>query len=122
MSCDRARVLIVEDEWLIAEQIDEELREAGFEVVGTAATVHQAMNVLNNQVIDFAVLDVNLLNERSYPVAEHLAEHSIPFVFLTGYIAGNLPQPFNSRPLLKKPLEEGELSKSIRAALDQGKT
>ncbi|TGT57223.1 response regulator, partial [Mesorhizobium sp. M2E.F.Ca.ET.166.01.1.1] len=78
------QVLVVEDTFLVALDLSDQLTESGCEVIGPAASVEQALKQLDGIALDGAVLDVNLQGERSFPIAELLASRGIPFVFLTG--------------------------------------
>jgi CheY-like chemotaxis protein len=74
--------------------------------VGPAPGVSEAVSLITSHAIDVAVLDINLGDENSYPIASELERRDIPFVFVTGYSSGDLPSQFASRPLLAKPVEE----------------
>jgi DNA-binding response OmpR family regulator len=100
-------VLIVEDEWLIAEDEAETLRAAGYGIVGPCASVGAALAAIDEHKVDAAFLDVELRNERSYPVAERLSALGIPFCFVSGYEAPDLP-PGVPNALLK-PTEPNAL-------------
>src|SRR3954467_14286390 len=82
-------LLVVEDEYLIAADLTASLESLGVEVIGPAASVEEALALVHNSSdrIDGAVLDINLRNERVYPVADVLIERGVPFVFTTGYDA-----------------------------------
>ncbi|MEZ5828328.1 MAG: response regulator [Hyphomicrobiales bacterium] len=98
------RVLLVEDEALIAMMIEDQLTQLGFEVVGPAATASQAIALCEDCDIDGAVLDINLgAGQRSDPIAEHLYEHGIPFVFVTGYGQAGVDERFADASVLQKP-------------------
>ncbi len=100
-----ARVLVVEDEPLIAFDVADRLREAGFEVVGPVASVSAALKLLDSQGCDVAVLDVNLGRETAAPIADVLRTKSLPFVAVSGYSIGQLPEIFQRVPMLTKPVE-----------------
>ena len=107
------RILIVEDEWLIAEFLSALLEEIGYESVGPAPSVERALAVLSQEPPDAAILDVMLGREKSYPVAEALAARSIPFMFTTGYLNSELPEKFVARPVVSKPVEAGRLQQVL---------
>ena len=108
------RVLVVEDEFLIAEDLTFQLQELGAEVLGPAATVEQALAILHSRIaVDGATLDVNLGQEKSFPVAEALIERHVPFVILTGYDAHALPDHLRDIPRATKPFEPGRLVRSL---------
>jgi len=113
----RHRVLIVEDEALVAMLIDDTLADNGFDVVGPASSVAQALRLIEGGAIDATVLDVNLGGgQTSYPIAEELKSHGVPFLFLTGYGAVGLEQKYASCPLLQKPFDPNRL---VRILLGQ---
>ncbi len=115
---DRARsVLVVEDEWLIAEMISGELRDAGYAVVGPAPTTDRALALIAQGGVDAAVLDVNLNGAFCYALADALDARKIPYLFLTGYIRRDLPSAFRDRPMLPKPLSPDALHREVAALL-----
>ena len=117
------RVMIVEDEALVAMALRESLDEMGFSVLGPFSRITEAMVALRNNEIDAAVLDVNLGGELIYPLADVLAAGGIPFVFVTGYGAEEIEHRFASVPVLQKPIEREALQAIFarRAAADQQK-
>jgi len=106
-------VLIVEDEWLIAEDHAETLRDADYQVVGPFASVGEALAAIELNRIDAACLDVELRNERSYAVAERLQQLGIPFVFLSGHDERSLPPAMRGLPVLSKPVEPKRLLSAV---------
>lgn len=115
------RVLVVEDGFLIAEAIEEALREHGCEVVGPAARVHRALDLLGGaEHLDGALLDVNLGTETCFPIAAALSAAGIPFVFLTGYGEDGIAPEFRNRPRLGKPFQEKEMLRMVRATFQAG--
>jgi CheY-like chemotaxis protein len=102
-------ILIVEDEMMILILIEEMLADLGFASVSVAATVEQALALIDAQFFDAAMLDVNLNGSKSYPVAEALAARRVPFLFATGYSDHGLRDLYHDRPLLKKPYKPEEL-------------
>ena len=116
------RVLIVEDETLVALLIEVMLEDAGAIVVGHCATVDQALAVARHTALDLAVLDINLHGELSFPVAEALEQRRIPFLFVTGYGSQiKLPdptwavcsKPFRSEDLLARLAQAVALSPAL---------
>jgi two-component sensor histidine kinase/DNA-binding response OmpR family regulator len=97
------RVMIVEDEALIAMVLVENLQEMGLSAVGPFSRVADALKV--DEEIDAAILDVNLGGESVYPVAEMLSARGIPFVFMTGYGSASIDSRFANVPVLQKPIE-----------------
>jgi PAS domain S-box-containing protein len=114
------RVLLVEDELLVAMEMEEALRDLGCEVLGPAATVEEALRLAQSEAgrIDAAVLDINLAGRPSFPVADLLAGRGVPVVFATGY--GDLPDGRSAGAtnlLLRKPLGRGELEGALSRML-----
>ncbi|RAZ83140.1 hypothetical protein DPM33_32630 [Mesorhizobium hawassense] len=108
------RVLVVEDTFLVALDLSDELTEAGCDVVGPASSVGQALEEIDGVDLDGAVLDVNLNGERSFPLAEHLAARDVPFVFLTGYDSATVfPDQFQDTPRLSKPVDTRGLIEAV---------
>jgi|HubBroStandDraft_2_1064218.scaffolds.fasta_scaffold146236_3 CheY-like chemotaxis protein len=103
------RVLLVEDEIMIALLLEEMLAELDFEVVGPVARLDRAVEMAQWQALDVALLDVNLNGREIYPVAEALAAREVPFVFVTGYGRGTLRAPYCDRPTLQKPFRRDDL-------------
>lgn len=112
----RPRVLLVEDEAMVAMAIEDMLTELGFEVLGPAARVAVALELLAANPVDLAVLDVNLGGEAVFPVADRLAERAVPFVFSTGYGASGVDPRHLGRPILQKPYTEDDLRRALEAA------
>jgi DNA-binding response OmpR family regulator len=115
------KVLVVEDEWLIAEVLQDALEEAGVTVCGPAARVSQAIDLIESEAPDAAVLDVNLRGETSFPVARALAERSIPFVFMTGYVSATVLGDFEGRPVLNKPVDGTKLVSCVKSLMPSSK-
>lgn len=109
MSAVIRRVLVVEDEALVAMLVEDALLDAGFEVLGPAATVEEALSLLDRERPDAVVLDLNLAGETSTPVADLLASRQIPYVIATGYGASGLPPGHQQAMVLAKPYDPGEL-------------
>ena len=101
------KVLVVEDEYLVAALMEDILESAGCVVAGPIPRLAQALDAASSQAYDVAVLDVNLAGERVYPVADILAQRNVPFVFVTGY--GVLPGEYANRPRLCKPFKMADL-------------
>jgi DNA-binding response OmpR family regulator len=109
VSLDRLKVLVVEDEYLVSALIKEMLELAGCIVVGPVPRLSDALDAVDHESCDAAVLDVNLAGERVDPVAEALSARDVPFMFLTGYSTGVLPAKFDHRPLVRKPFRMNDL-------------
>lgn len=113
------RMLVVEDEAMIALLVEDMLSELGCTVVDIAGTVEQGLKLAGpgKAEIDAAILDVNIGGEKVFPVAEALAEQGVPFVFATGYGSAGLDPRFQDRPVLAKPFHRDALAKSLASAL-----
>ena len=99
------RVMIVEDEALVALVLADHLTEFGLSVVGPCASVAEATAAVEANDLDAAILDVNLGKELVYPVAELLAQRGVPFVFVTGYGPESIDTRFAHAAVLEKPVE-----------------
>lgn len=112
------RVLVVEDEWLLAHDLVEGLGELGVEVVGPVAFVADALALIAaaeepsgaprgapSRALDAAVLDIGLLDGEAYAVCDALRSRGVPFVFLTGYGIQDLPPAYRNAPHCEKPAD-----------------
>jgi len=106
-----ARVLVVEDEALVAMMIQECLAEFGYQVVGPISTTTEAAAKARDGQFEAAVLDINLGDGAVYPIADMLAARGVPFVFVTGYEADSVDSRFREIPILQKPIEREMLRK-----------
>ena len=111
------RVLVVEDEPLIAMLIEDLVADLGFQVQHMASTVDAALAAVAQDNIDLALLDVNLGGTPSFPVAEKLIERRIPFVFTTGYGQLGIPQQFNGHAVLQKPFRRADLEAALQSCM-----
>jgi CheY-like chemotaxis protein len=111
------RVLIIEDETLIALLLEDMLSDLGCTILGSAASVDTAIEILDRTPPGVAVLDINLGGEKSYTVAEALAKRGVPFIFSTGYADGRLDAPWQDRPVLQKPFGQEQLAEALKIAL-----
>ena len=104
-AAQRRRILIVEDEPLVAMLLEDMIIDLGHEVVGPALRLETAFDLVDAERLDAAILDVNLGSGRSYSLAEKLAAKRIPFAFATGY--GSPGMNWEERvPVLRKPFEQ----------------
>jgi CheY-like chemotaxis protein len=115
---DGLRLLVVEDEALVAILIEDALLDLGCVVVGPAGSVAQALALLDRETVDGAVLDVNLgADERSYAIAEALGARGIPFIFVTGYGEEGVDPRYAAVEVLQKPFDPRSLERSVAAIL-----
>jgi CheY-like chemotaxis protein len=105
------RILVVEDDYLVAQTIAALLEDGGAEVVGPVGFVADAITFIqrNDTAFDGAVLDINLHGERSYAVADALAARAVRFVFTTGYGADAIEPPYRRYPRCAKPIDRRAL-------------
>jgi CheY-like chemotaxis protein len=111
------RVLLVEDETIIAFMIEDMLTELGCGEVRHAAGIAEALALIAAQPPDAAVLDANLGGEPIHPVAERLAALGVPFVFATGYGRQGVPPQWAGRPVLQKPFPAEALAAAMAEVL-----
>jgi DNA-binding response OmpR family regulator len=113
------RVLVVEDEALVAMLIEEYLTEFGCIVVCSARRVANGLESLGKNRIGAAVLDVNVAGESVSPIAEALEKQEIPFIFASGYGARGVEARWTGRPVLEKPFAAQDLRSALLASLKQ---
>jgi two-component sensor histidine kinase/CheY-like chemotaxis protein len=103
------RIMIVEDEALVAMILEDQLEELGISIVATCASVSEAMKAIEKSAPEAAILDVNLGGQLVYPVADRLIDRGIPFVFVTGYGRESVDQRYSFVKVLEKPVERQAL-------------
>ncbi len=113
---ERLRVLIVEDEMLVAMNIEDMLLDLGHEVAGLASRLEPALSLAREGQFDLAMLDVNLAGETSFPVAAILAGRGIPFLFATGYGVKGIAEDYRAYPVLQKPFRARDLELALKEA------
>ena len=114
------RILIVEDESLVAMLLETILEDMGCTPVGPIASVAEALALLSDpglEGIDAALLDVNVAGHEVFPVAEALATRGTPFVFSTGYGQGGLPDRWRDHPTIQKPFTEAAVQQALMNAV-----
>jgi DNA-binding response OmpR family regulator len=111
------RILVAEDEFLVAIQLEEDLVAAGWSVVGPFTSLETATVASRQDQFDMAILDVNLNGQMVLPLAMELRERGIKLLLLTGYEAPNLPEPLRTLPRVSKPYDSEALVWRIRAIL-----
>jgi CheY-like chemotaxis protein len=109
------RVLVVEDEMMVAMLMEDLLEGFGCTIVGPAASITNALLLIANEALDGAMLDLNLAGHSVYPVANELARRDIPFIFVTGYGDQELSGDYNNRPRLPKPFRRLDLQRILIA-------
>jgi len=107
------RVLVVEDEAAISLLLEDMLLDFGCEVIGPAARLSAALDAVERETVDLAILDVNVAGEPIYPVAETLARKGVPFVFSTGYGSAGIKDAYRDRPVLQKPFAQHDLQQKL---------
>lgn len=111
------RVLIVEDEGVVAFMIEEALEELGCKIVAWAGKISQAEKAISTTEFDLALLDINLAGETTFDIARNLASRGIPFIFSTGYGIGGVPSDLQDRPVLTKPFSSKDLQNAVKSTL-----
>jgi len=112
------RILVVEDEGLVAMLAEDMLTDLGCEVRASAASVMQAMRAIKAATFDLALLDVNLRGESVFPVAEALEQLGVPFVFATGYGTQGVREDLRDHPVVSKPFGPDQLKQALMLALE----
>ena len=105
------RVLVVEDEPVVAMCLEDILDALGCEPVGPAARVAEGLALAESEDLGAAILDINLAGERSTPIAEALRRRGVPFAFASGY--GTPPEGFETLPLIEKPYREADIDAAL---------
>jgi DNA-binding NtrC family response regulator len=116
----RRRILVVEDETLIAMEIQVTLEDLGCEVIGPVGKLETALELARETTPDAAILDVTIRGGKSYPVANELIRRNIPFALATGYGDRALPEAMRDFPRLTKPFTMADLEKQVRLLCDEG--
>jgi len=116
------RVLVVEDEYLLADELQRELQQAGAVVIGPVGRLAAALQLARSEaVIDLALLDVNLGGETVFPAADHLAARGIPIVFTTGYDASSIPAGYANVATCEKPYAISSIIGTLGSLMAQRK-
>jgi len=111
------RILIVEDEYYLAEDLAAAVRAAGGEVVGPVGSLAEAEDRVAKGGFDCAVLDMNLRGELVFPIARRLEGEGVPFVVTTGYNSGALPIEIESHRRIEKPFEQEKVVEAVTRVL-----
>ena len=115
------RVLVVEDEMLVALLVEDVLSEAGCIVIGPFARLNEALAAAKVEMFDVALLDVNVANEKVFPVAYALEERGIPFLFVTGYGDAVLPKDRPGWEACPKPYQPEQLAMHLARKIGAAK-
>jgi len=114
-------ILVVEDEYYLADDIVRELKSRGARILGPAGELGQAERLVDDHLaLDAAVIDVNLQDEMVYPLARKLRARGIPFLFTTGYDKQSIAAEFRDVRLLEKPLDIAEFLRELDALFKPG--
>jgi CheY-like chemotaxis protein len=111
-------VLIVEDEYFLAQDLVDYFQDLGVQVLGPAASVSEALRLLESAEVQGAILDVNLRGERVYPVADVLRQRHVPFVFASGYGGELERRAYADVPRCIKPVDFDVLAKTLVEQMD----
>ena len=107
------RVLVCDDNLLIADVVAEFLRECGLEPMGPVGRLESAMRMARERALDGAILDINLAGRPCFPISAILSARRIPFIFLTGYPHASIPIEYRGAPLVSKPFEPTEMKEVL---------
>jgi CheY-like chemotaxis protein len=116
-SLEGARVIVVEDETVVAMLLEQMLEELECKVVGVAHEVSTAVDLVRSTSADVAILDANLAGERADPVAKALADANVPFVIASGYGESGMAPGWPGSSVLPKPFRLSELEQALNKAL-----
>lgn len=117
------RILLVEDEAMIAMLVEDMLLDSGASVIGPAGGVQDALDAISsNDAIDGALLDVNLGGEQSFEVADALAGRGIPFIFVTGYGGAGVRDRYPDAPTLQKPFVTSDLQRALATLAESARS
>ena len=108
------RLLVVEDDFFIAEDLARSFRAGGAEVIGPVARVDAALDLLGKAApLDGAVVDINLQGEMAFPIADALLARGVSLVFTTGYDQANIPDRYHSVPCCEKPVDIVKIARKL---------
>jgi DNA-binding LytR/AlgR family response regulator len=116
----RRRVLVVEDQYLVADEMRRAVQALGGEVIGPAPRAEIGLQLLGGEGVDLALLDINLGAEDVYPLAMELSRRGTPFIFATGCEPWIVAEEFRAAPRLEKPITAKALTDAIQR-LDAGR-
>jgi CheY-like chemotaxis protein len=111
------RILVVEDEPIVAMLLEDVILDLGLTVVGPASRLDEALRLAESESLDAAILDINLDGHRSYAVADALRARGIPYAFATGYGEAGLDATHAGRPVLTKPYRQNDVDQLLTGLL-----
>ncbi len=112
------QILVVEDEYYLAIDLEQMLSDLGVGVVGPVPSVKAALALMDaTPRLDGAILDVNLGGEQVFPVADRLSARGVPFLFATGYGRQDIPERFAQIACIYKPVEPSSIARALQQAL-----
>ena len=115
---NQRRILVVEDEYLLADELASELTDEGAVVLGPVSNVQDALAMIAEEAtLDGAILDVNLGGEEVFPVADILIDREVPLILTTGYDPGVLPQRYAHLPWCEKPISVARITVALGRAI-----
>lgn len=109
------KVLIVEDEALVAIDLAMRVEDLGQEVVGPVSSLESGLAAAEEEALDFALIDINLRGKQSTPIARRLQSRGVPFVFVTGYDSPKIESHFPGKEIIAKPISAGDLKRVLGA-------
>jgi CheY-like chemotaxis protein len=112
-----ARLLIVEDEYLIRLLLEDMLVDIGCSIAAVASNLDEGKKAAEATEIDLAILDVNIDGQQVFPIADILRNRGLPFIFITGYGARGLPERYRDAPTLQKPFQMHDLEATLARVL-----
>ena len=112
---EHARILIVEDEPVLALHLEELLVDAGFAIAGIAAKLDKALALIERGACDAAIVDTNLAGVSASPIASALTARGVPFIVLSGYSSEQLPDAFSTAIFVRKPCRPAQIIQALNA-------
>lgn len=117
-----ARVMVVEDEYLLADELSKTLQASGAELVGPCPDLEAGLTAIEEKEVDVAILDIRLAGEDCFPIADELTQRDIPFVFLSGHERDVLPARYKQARHYLKPMPPSEIPSLISLCLSENRT
>jgi len=111
------RILLIEDECLIAMMVEDILTDLGCEVIGPATCIEEALTIVRTETFDAAIVDVNLNGQKSFPVADALAARGVPWIFSTGHDKKPLKDLYPNSMVVRKPFQKADLTNALQVLL-----